>query len=73
MIGDDLPSNPEYLDTSFGAAGGLTVLEDDEDVLSGNDPIPTGVETIKMIHSPIEVVENYYETINPASLDFASQ
>jgi autophagy-related protein 2 len=30
MINDDLPSNPDYLDVSFGAAAGLRELEDDD-------------------------------------------
>lgn len=30
MIYDDLPSNPDYLDVSFGAAAGLRELNDDD-------------------------------------------
>ncbi|TDL27313.1 hypothetical protein BD410DRAFT_762110 [Rickenella mellea] len=30
MISDDLPTNPEYLDASFGAAAGLRELDDDD-------------------------------------------
>jgi autophagy-related protein 2 len=30
MINDDLPSNPDYLDVSFGAAAGLRELDDDD-------------------------------------------
>jgi autophagy-related protein 2 len=30
MIHDDLPSNPDYLDVSFGAAAGLRELSDDD-------------------------------------------
>jgi autophagy-related protein 2 len=30
MIHDDLPSNPDYLDVSFGAAAGLRELDDDD-------------------------------------------
>jgi autophagy-related protein 2 len=30
MIYDDLPSNPDYLDVSFGAAAGLRELDDDD-------------------------------------------
>jgi autophagy-related protein 2 len=30
MIYDDLPSNPDYLDVSFGAAAGLCELNDDD-------------------------------------------
>jgi hypothetical protein len=32
MIYDDLPSNPDYLDVSFGAAAGLRELGDDDDL-----------------------------------------
>ena len=30
MIYDDLPSNPDYLDVSFGTAAGLRELDDDD-------------------------------------------
>ena len=30
MIEDDLPTNPEYLDESFGAAAGLRELQDED-------------------------------------------
>ena len=30
MINDDLPSNPDYLDVSFGTAAGLRELDDDD-------------------------------------------
>jgi autophagy-related protein 2 len=36
MIYDDLPSNPDYLDVSFGAAAGLRELNDDD--LDMDDP-----------------------------------
>jgi len=36
MINDDLPSNPDYLDVSFGAAAGLRELDDDD--LDMDDP-----------------------------------
>jgi len=36
MIYDDLPSNPDYLDVSFGAAAGLRELNDDD--LDRDDP-----------------------------------
>jgi autophagy-related protein 2 len=42
MIFDDLPSNPDYLDVSFGAAAGLRELDDDDldvDVLSQSQQI----------------------------------
>lgn len=30
LLGDDLPTNHDYLDTSFGAGADLTVMNDDE-------------------------------------------
>ncbi|KAL5529268.1 hypothetical protein ACEPAG_5253 [Sanghuangporus baumii] len=86
MVDDDLPKNLEYLDASFGAAAGLRPL-DDEDVEEGfypeeNDDITQssdniiarhGGETIKMLHSPIDVVENYFDTLTPSSIDLASE
>lgn len=43
MINDDLPTNPEYLDESFGAAGGLRELlpEDLDDFPEGEDYAPS--------------------------------
>ena len=74
LIGDDLPSNPEYLDASFGAAAGLRVLDDDEDEsFSVEETTFGGGETIKILHSPIEIIENYYDNIVPSAMDFASE
>ncbi|KAI9509642.1 hypothetical protein F5148DRAFT_1148156 [Russula earlei] len=39
MIYDDLPSNPDYLDVSFGAAAGLRELNDDD--IAMDDPCET--------------------------------
>lgn len=39
MIYDDLPSNPDYLDVSFGAAAGLRELNDDD--ITMDDPSET--------------------------------
>ncbi|KAL5511695.1 ATG2 [Sanghuangporus vaninii] len=86
MVDDDLPKNPEYLDASFGAAAGLRPL-DDEDIedefnpedhvdisqSSGNIVARHGGETVKMLHSPIEIVENYFDTLTPSSIDLASE
>lgn len=36
MINDDLPSNPDYLDVSFGAAAGLRELDDDDLDMDGS-------------------------------------
>ncbi|EJD05775.1 uncharacterized protein FOMMEDRAFT_153115 [Fomitiporia mediterranea MF3/22] len=85
MIDDDLPKNPEYLDSSFGAAAGLRALDDDEDddfypedqssstQSSENIISRHGGETIKMLCSPLEIVESYFETLTPNPLDFAAQ
>lgn len=78
MIEDDLPTNPDYLDESFGAAAGLREIDDDEfgesDVES---PISNsfedvssahahGGETIRMLRPEgLRIVENYFETLAP--------
>lgn len=78
MINDDLPSNPEYLDASFGAAAGLREYDDEdledlqeEDIFSYNTTSEkagliskVGGETIKLLHSEgLDVVENYFTTL----------
>ena len=85
MINDDLPTNPEYLDTSFGAAAGLRVLDDDdldefypEDVTSASQTADANVtrfggETIKILSAPIQVIENYYDTLPPVSVTDSSE
>ena len=80
MIEDDLPTNPDYLDESFGAAAGLRELGDDEfdedDVEAAYSPSgledPRGVtsvfggETIRILRPEgIHIVENYFETLPP--------
>ncbi|EIW60338.1 uncharacterized protein TRAVEDRAFT_63914 [Trametes versicolor FP-101664 SS1] len=80
MIEDDLPTNPDYLDESFGAAAGLRELSDDEfdesDVEGSYTPLgaedPRGVtsawggETVRILRPEgIRVVENYFETLPP--------
>ncbi|KAI0374905.1 hypothetical protein BV20DRAFT_1032957 [Pilatotrama ljubarskyi] len=80
MIEDDLPTNPDYLDESFGAAAGLRELSDDEfdesDVEASyspsgvEDPRGTtssfGGETIRMLRPEgLKIVENYFETLPP--------
>jgi autophagy-related protein 2 len=78
MINDDLPTNLDYLDESFGSAAGLRELRDDDledfDVQEDGRTTPvageTGVvskvggETIRII-KPIRPVEHYYDTIPP--------
>ncbi|KAI0336552.1 hypothetical protein GY45DRAFT_1291461 [Cubamyces sp. BRFM 1775] len=80
MIEDDLPTNPDYLDESFGAAAGLRELSDDEfdedDVETSYSPSgledPRGVtsvfggETIRILRPEgLRIVENYFETLPP--------
>jgi autophagy-related protein 2 len=44
MINDDLPSNPDYLDVSFGTAAGLRELDDDDlDTDDSSQSEPTGI------------------------------
>lgn len=85
MINDDLPTNPDYLDESFGPAAGLRELQDDDlydfdpDVDPSEDqrtPGSTdhpqssfGGETIKMLAQSIEIVEHFYDTLPPYTED----
>ncbi|OSX65316.1 hypothetical protein POSPLADRAFT_1134429 [Postia placenta MAD-698-R-SB12] len=87
MIPDDLPSNLDYLDESFGAAAGLRELDDEFDEFAVNDPASSssaradqpgvissyGGETIKML-SPEGLRINYahFLTITPDSVDGSS-
>lgn len=82
MINDDLPTNLDYLDESFGSAAGLRELRDDDledfDVQEDGRTTPlagdTGVvskvggETIRII-KPIHPIEHYYDTIPPENTD----
>jgi len=83
MIIDDLPSNLDYLDESFGAAAGFREIEDDE---FGEEDIPVsdpnaegfvssvGGETIRMLSdSGIRIVEHYFDNLPPDALDDNSQ
>ncbi|CDO68278.1 hypothetical protein BN946_scf184799.g5 [Trametes cinnabarina] len=78
MIEDDLPTNPDYLDESFGAAAGLRELSDDEfedsDVDASYTPAGEedsrgitssyGGETIRILRpGGIDVIENYFDTL----------
>lgn len=79
MIHDNLPTNMDYLDESFGAAAGLRELRDDDlDEFEVDDSRPdtsatvdgTGViskiggETIKIIRPEgIQVLENYFDNL----------
>ena len=83
MINDDLPSNLDYLDESFGAAAGFREIEDDE--FDEEDvPVPntsaegfvsnTGGETIRILSdSGIKIVEHHFDNLPPDALDDSSQ
>lgn len=84
MIDDDLPTNLEYLDASFGAAAGLRPIEDEDDEFYPEDnSAPShdseqivsrhGGETIKMFSPTINYVEHFYDTLTPSSVDYASE
>lgn len=80
MIGDDLPSNLEYLDSSFGTAAGFRPLDDDEldefspEEIAPGDYMPKtgtsrfGGETIKMLQPSLNIVENFYDALPPGAL-----
>ncbi|PPR03614.1 hypothetical protein CVT24_007729 [Panaeolus cyanescens] len=77
MIYDDLPTNLEYLDVSYGTAAGLREIRDDdlddfdrEEVpREDNDPSTIsriGGETIKIFESSgLEAIEDYFTNIPP--------
>ena len=85
FINDDLPSNLDYLDDSFGTAGGLRALDDedsdgfDDDEFSVSYDQPGiiakyGGETIRLLDpNGLSIVENYFETLPPDAIDEASQ
>ena len=86
MIFDDLPSNPDYLDESFGAAAGLReLLDEDLDEFDAHEIDPTSVddpnivskiggETVKIFDaSGLEVVEGYFLSIPPDTSRGTSQ
>lgn len=79
MIYDDLPTNLDYLDESFGTAAGLREMVDEdldefddkeiENTTSSNDPNVVsniGGETIKIFDTQgLQIVEDYFLTIPP--------
>ncbi|KAA1471103.1 hypothetical protein DENSPDRAFT_858705 [Dentipellis sp. KUC8613] len=83
LINDDLPSNLEYLDESFGAAAGLRDFDDEvfddefhesdvgDQTPSSGDPGVTsrvGGETIKLLRPEgIDLVEKYFDNLPPIS------
>lgn len=79
MIRDDLPTNTEYLDASFGAAAGFRDFDDD-DLEDFGEPEETyarrqdamlndGRETIRIL-DPLGVrpVEYYFDNLTPEDL-----
>ncbi|KAI0831319.1 hypothetical protein BC628DRAFT_1312257 [Trametes gibbosa] len=84
MIEDDLPTNLDYLDESFGTAAGLRELSDDEfeesPVEGSYSPSGTedprgvtsmfGGEAVRMLRPEgLNIVENYFETLPPDTED----
>lgn len=83
MINDDLPSNPDYLDESFGAAAGFREIRDDE---FDEDDVPVsdnnvrgvvsnvGGETIRILSdSGIKIIEHHFDNLPPDAADDTSQ
>ncbi len=61
MINDDLPSNPDYLDVSFGTAAGLRELNDDDldtDDSSQSDRELTGIINPSSHHTEKNVISS---------------
>lgn len=89
MIHDDLPTNLDYLDASFGAAAGLRELLDDDlfdvepELAQGPGAAAPGIEgvisniggeTIRMLVSEgIHVVEGHFENIPQDTIDVSSR
>jgi autophagy-related protein 2 len=83
MINDDLPSNPDYLDESFGAAAGFREIGDDEfdeedipvananaEGFASND----GGETIRILSdSGIKIVEHHFDNLPSDAVEDTSQ
>ncbi|KAJ6502482.1 hypothetical protein C8R45DRAFT_818480 [Mycena sanguinolenta] len=81
MINDDLPTNLDYLDESFGTAAGLRELRDEDlDDFDVDDSLDinsqavgaagivskVGGETIKMLRPDgLRIVEHYFDTLPP--------
>ncbi|KAJ7449880.1 hypothetical protein FB451DRAFT_1052586 [Mycena latifolia] len=85
MINDDLPTNMDYLDESFGAAAGLRELRDEDlddfDVDDNLDRTSTtsgapgivskvGGETVKMLRPEgLHIVEHHFDNLPPDTSD----
>ena len=71
LIQDDLPRNMDYIDASFGAAGGLREMTDD-DLLDFDDPNPVeGHQTPKVDGQGVVIASVGGETIrilNPSGI-----
>ncbi|KAJ7097870.1 hypothetical protein B0H15DRAFT_823078 [Mycena belliarum] len=88
MINDDLPTNLDYLDESFGAAAGLRELRDEDlydfdvdDALDRNSLTSgapgivskVGGETVKMLRPEgLHIVEHYFDNLPPDTSDGTS-
>ncbi|KAJ7063368.1 hypothetical protein C8F01DRAFT_1209678 [Mycena amicta] len=86
MINDDLPTNMDYLDESFGAAAGLRELRDEDlddfdvddatlDATSAPGLVSkVGGETIKMLRPQgLHIVEHHFDTLPPETAGVASK
>ena len=83
MIIDDLPSNPDYLDESFGAAAGFREIADDEfdeeDIPASNASAEgvlsnVGGETIRILsESGVKIIEHHFDNLPPDAVGDTSQ
>ncbi|KAF7792954.1 hypothetical protein EIP86_004057 [Pleurotus ostreatoroseus] len=82
LVNDDLPTNLDYLDDSFGTAGGLRALDDEDDdfeqfIVSEDQSgviSKHGGETIRLLDpSGLHIVDNYFDTLPPDQIDDGSQ
>ena len=76
MVEDDLPTNPDYIDVSYGSAAGVRDLTDEDldefddggrlTPTQGNRGVVsvTGGETIKMLtQDGLNIIEGYYDNL----------
>ena len=82
LVNDDLPTNLDYLDDSFGTAGGLRALDDEDDdfeqfIVSDDQSgviSKHGGETIRLLDpNGLHIVDNYFDTLPPEPIDDGSQ
>lgn len=78
MINDDLPKNPDYLDVSYGTAGGLREIDDNDLLDFDNEPKLNvggvisnfGGETVRMLNDKrITIIDHFFENIVPEPAD----